>query len=63
MKILTFKEAAETLRLGKRTLYDLVRQGKIPGVKIGHEWRFEESALLRAFKTNQPRKQAAQEAA
>jgi excisionase family DNA binding protein len=63
MLILTFKEAAEKLKLGKRTLYDLVRQGKIPAAKFGHEWRFEESTLLRAFKNHQPRKQPAQKAA
>jgi excisionase family DNA binding protein len=63
MLIYTLKEAAEKLKLGKRTLYDLVRQGKVPAAKFGHEWRFEESTLLRAFKNNRPRKQPTQEGA
>jgi excisionase family DNA binding protein len=57
MLILTFKEAAQTLKLGKRTLYDLVRRGKVPAAKFGHEWRFEESTLLRAFQKRQPLRQ------
>jgi excisionase family DNA binding protein len=63
MLVLTFKEAAQTHKLGKRTLYDLVRQGKIPAAKFGHEWRFEVSSLLRAFKNHRPRKQPRQGAA
>ena len=37
---MTAKEAAEYLKLAERTLVRLAHEGKIPGVKIGGQWRF-----------------------
>ena len=42
---LTLTEAAEYLRMGKSTLYKLLREGKLPGYKAGKVWRFSTSEL------------------
>ena len=46
-EILTIEEAAEFLQLSKRSLYKLLREGKIPGRKILNKWRFERENLKR----------------
>ncbi len=42
---LTPEEAAEYLKVSKRTLLDLARRGQIPGRKIGNRWRFSPTQL------------------
>ncbi|MGC8811053.1 MAG: helix-turn-helix domain-containing protein, partial [bacterium] len=42
---LTPKEAAAYLSVHVRTLYRLVKQGEIPGRKVGGSWRFKKDAL------------------
>ena len=44
-EILTVKEAATYLQLGKRSLYRLAKEGTIPGKKILNKWRFEKESL------------------
>jgi excisionase family DNA binding protein len=39
-KLMTVKEAAVYLRVGKKTIYRLLKQGKIPATRIGQQWRF-----------------------
>ncbi|MBM3501433.1 MAG: helix-turn-helix domain-containing protein [Armatimonadetes bacterium] len=39
-EVMTAAEAAEFLRTRPETLKRLARQGKVPGAKLGHEWRF-----------------------
>ena len=43
--IMNAEEAADFLGLSKTVLVKLTREGKIPGVKVGREWRFSEPAL------------------
>jgi excisionase family DNA binding protein len=44
---ITVKEASELLRVTDRTLYDLCRQGKVPGAaKVGGQWRLDRERLL-----------------
>ena len=45
MDFLTVAEAAELLRIAERTAYKLVREGRLPAVKVGNQWRIERSAL------------------
>jgi excisionase family DNA binding protein len=33
------------LRIGERTAYDLVRQGRLPAIKVGNQWRIETQAF------------------
>lgn len=44
---LTPDEAAEYLKVSKRTVLELARRGDLPGCKIGNRWRFSLSQLAR----------------
>lgn len=45
--ILTVEEAAAFLKISKRSLYKLLKQGKIPGKKLLNRWRFDRDRLRR----------------
>jgi len=45
-EILTAEEAAELLRVGLATLLKESRLGRLPGVKVGREWRYSKQALM-----------------
>jgi excisionase family DNA binding protein len=49
-EILDLKEVAEYLGLNKRTVYNLVRKGEIPGTKIGRQWRVKKDRLDDLFR-------------
>lgn len=38
---MTIDEAAEYLRVKKRTIYDWVKKGKIPAIRTVGQWRFK----------------------
>jgi excisionase family DNA binding protein len=44
-EILTIDEAAAYLQIGKRSLYKLAKEDRIPCKKILNKWRFEKEAL------------------
>lgn len=44
-RIMTLEQAAEFLQIDADTLRVLVRQGKVPGAKVGRQWRLEEGLL------------------
>lgn len=44
-EILTIEEAAAYLQIGKRSIYKLAKDGKIPGKKVLNKWRFEKESL------------------
>lgn len=44
-EIMTPREAAQYLSVHVRTIYRLVKQGEIPGRKIGGSWRFKKETL------------------
>jgi excisionase family DNA binding protein len=44
-EILTIEEAAEYLRLGKRSVYKLAKAGKIPAKMVLNKWRFDRESL------------------
>jgi len=46
-EILTVKEVSYILQLHKTTLYKLAKAGKIPGFRIGGDWRFRKDVILR----------------
>lgn len=46
-EILTLDEVAAYLKAGKKTVYRLAQQGRIPGFKLGGTWRFRRSELDR----------------
>lgn len=45
--ILTLEEVAAYLRLTPQTIYKWAQERRIPGVKLGKEWRFRKSILDR----------------
>lgn len=44
-EILTIDEVAAYLKAGKRTVYRLASNGKLPAFKLGGTWRFRHSDL------------------
>jgi excisionase family DNA binding protein len=45
-KILTVPQAAEQLQVSERTVYEWLRDGKLPGRKIGKVWRLSADAIV-----------------
>ena len=43
--VMTIDEVAAYLKLSKSSLYQFVRAGKVPGVKIGQQWRFQKITI------------------
>jgi excisionase family DNA binding protein len=49
-KVLKLEELAELLRVHPSTIYRLLRKRKIPGFKLGSEWRFSQKSVERWVK-------------
>jgi excisionase family DNA binding protein len=45
-EVLTADEAAALLKVATPTVLKESREGRLPGVKIGREWRYSRAALL-----------------
>jgi excisionase family DNA binding protein len=43
--LLTIEEAAEYLRLSKKTTWRWCRSGRLPAFKIGHQWRISKADM------------------
>ena len=46
-EILTVTQVSEFLKLHQRTIYKLVRNGMIPGRRVGKKWRFLASEIMK----------------
>lgn len=46
-ELMTFKEAAEFLKVSNKTLMRLLAEENVPARKIGTKWRFSKDALLK----------------
>jgi excisionase family DNA binding protein len=44
-EIFTIKELSEHLRVHPTTIYRLLRQGRLPGFRVGSNWRFSREAI------------------
>lgn len=44
-EILTIKELAAYLKMVEKTIYRFVSEGKIPGFKVGSNWRFSKPEI------------------
>jgi excisionase family DNA binding protein len=44
-RILTVSELSEYLHVHRTTIYRLLREGKLPGFRIGSDWRFSFDAI------------------
>ena len=47
--IFDIRGAAEYLHIKKWTLYRLAKKGKVPGIKVGGQWRFKKDVLDSMF--------------
>jgi len=45
IELMTLEEVAAYLRVTKKTIYRLLRQGKIPATKVGQQWRFDKALI------------------
>jgi len=57
------RSAAQYLQIKERTLYRLVGEGEIPGIKVGGQWRFSKKCLEEMFlkhTTRKPQKESCQ---
>ena len=48
-EIMGIKEAADCLRIKERTLCTLVKRKRVPGIKVGRQWRFNNRRLDAMF--------------
>ncbi len=44
-KILTIHDVAQYLRLSEATVYQMARDGLIPGLRLGRTWRFRQEMI------------------
>lgn len=49
--VMTLEELAIYLKVPKSTMYKLVQEGRVPGQKIGKQWRFAKVAIDRWLDT------------
>lgn len=54
-QVMTLDEVAAYLKLPKSTTYKLAQEGRIPGQKLGKQWRFGKVAIDRWLASDQPR--------
>jgi len=52
-EVMTLEELATYLKIPKSTLYKLVQEGRVPGQKLGKQWRFGKQAIDRWLDTDQ----------
>ncbi len=43
--IFTIRELSDHLRVHPTTIYRLLRQGRLPGFRVGSNWRFNRAAI------------------
>ena len=43
--ILTIAEVARLLKVADKTVYSLSQKGKLPGFKVGGQWRFSRTTI------------------
>src|SRR3954454_15011942 len=59
---LTTEEVLEYLQVNLRTVYRLIKAGKIPAVRVGRQWRFRKRDIDAWLDSQRPRRGAARAA-
>ena len=44
-ELMTLQEVAAYLRVTKKTIYRLLKRGKVPATRVGHQWRFDKALI------------------
>ena len=52
---LTTEEVLEYLQVNLRTVYRLIKAGKIPAVRVGRQWRFRKRDIDAWLESQRPR--------
>lgn len=52
-QVMTLEELAAYLKIPKSTLYKLVQEGRVPGQKLGKQWRFGKAVIDRWLDSEQ----------
>lgn len=55
MELLTTKQALELLKIDRKTLYKLLKNGDIPAIKLGAQWRIPEEEIAKLIGKAQKR--------
>lgn len=50
--VMIVREVSELLRLTESTVYKLLHEGKLPGRKVGGQWRISRKAIEEYLDTN-----------
>jgi excisionase family DNA binding protein len=45
-EVMTLEQTAELLQLEKKVVHELAEAGKLPGRKVGYDWRFSRTAVI-----------------
>ena len=53
--LMTIKQVAEYLQLGPTTIYNYAQKRKIPGIKVGRNWRFRREDIESWLEDNRRR--------
>lgn len=53
LRLLTLAEAANILKISKRTLHRMIQQRQIPAFKVGGQWRIMESRFQKWVETEE----------
>jgi len=48
-EVFDIKGTSAYLQLKEKTVYNLVKSGKLPALKIGGQWRFSKESLINLF--------------
>lgn len=51
---MTVGEVAKFLKLSKITVYKLVKNGQIPGFRVGNSWRFRKDDIMKIVSQQMP---------
>lgn len=50
--IMTLPEVAKYIRVHKSTVYRMLKQNRIPAIKVGNQWRFKKDRIDRWLETD-----------
>jgi excisionase family DNA binding protein len=53
-EILTTQEVSDLLKLHPKTVNKLARSGRVPAYRIGRQWRFRKSEILKLLGREMP---------
>lgn len=52
-ELLTLDELAAFLKVSRDTVYRMAQQKRIPGVKVGNQWRFAKVEVMEALRNKE----------